>query len=71
LAGFHERKINNITTAVAKKIFASCSEDFSVRVWSFYESDSQEKRGLLQKTYKDEPLCVALHPSGMFIAVCF
>lgn len=31
----------------------------------------QEKRGLINKEFKEEPLTISLHPCGMFIAIGF
>ncbi|EAR86922.2 WD domain, G-beta repeat protein (macronuclear) [Tetrahymena thermophila SB210] len=70
-AGFHTKKINGITTSITKNIFATCSEDNTVKIWNYYESESQEKRGIISQYFKEEPLSVSLHPFGMFIAVGF
>lgn len=46
-AGFHTKKINGISTSVTKSIFATCSEDNTVKIWNFFESESHEKRGII------------------------
>ena len=46
-AGFHTKKINEISCSVTKNIFATCSEDNTVKIWNFYESETQEKKGKL------------------------
>jgi cilia- and flagella-associated protein 57 len=56
---------------MARKIFASCSEDNTVKIWNYFDSDNIEKQGILEHRYSEEPIAVSLHPSSMFIAVCF
>ncbi len=32
--GFHRRNIHKLSTCVSKNIFASCSKDFTVKIWN-------------------------------------
>ncbi|KRX00640.1 WD40-repeat-containing domain [Pseudocohnilembus persalinus] len=70
-AGFHTKKINCIDTSITKQIFATCSEDRTVKIWNYYESENLEKKGVISQQFKEEPLCLSLHPFGMFIAITF
>ncbi len=70
-AGFHNKKVHCISSATTKQIFATCSEDNTVKIWNYYESETSEKRGVLSKYFKEEPLSVAMHPFGIFVTVGF
>lgn len=48
----------------SRAIFATSSEDFHVRIWNYYESEVDEKKGFISQEFKDLPYCVSLHPSG-------
>ena len=70
-SGFHTKRINSISCSACKSIFATCSEDNTVKIWNYYETENQERRGIVSQTFKDEPLALSIHPSGLFIAICF
>ena len=42
-----------------------------MKIWNYYESETNEKRGVLSKYFKEEPLSVAMHPFGIFLTVGF
>lgn len=70
-SGFHNKKINSLSRSVTKQLFASCSEDYTVKIWNFFDVEGYEKKGILSQRFNEEPLSVSLHPSGLFIAVSF
>ncbi len=39
-AGFHSKKINCITTSITKNIFATCSEDNTVKIWNYFQNEN-------------------------------
>lgn len=69
--GFHTKKINSISCSSCKSIFATCSEDNTVKIWNYYDSEATEKKGVMSQEFKEEPLCLSMHPSGLYIAICF
>lgn len=69
--GFHTKKINSISCSSCKSIFATCSEDNSVKIWNYYDSETTEKKGVLTQEFKEEPLGLSMHPSGLYMAICF
>jgi WD40 repeat protein len=69
--GFHTKKINSISCSSCKSIFATCSEDNTVKIWNYYDSETTEKKGVMSQEFKEEPLCLSMHPSGLYIAICF
>jgi hypothetical protein len=42
-----------------------------VKIWNFFDSEGYEKKGVLSQRFNEEPLSVAMHPSGLFLAVSF
>ena len=70
-SGFHNKKINSLTRSVTKQLFASCSEDYTIKIWNFFDVEGYEKKGILSQKFSEEPLSVSLHPSGLFLAVSF
>jgi hypothetical protein len=63
--------VHCISSAITKQIFATCSEDNTVKIWNYYESETNDKRGVLSKYFKEEPLSVTVHPFGIFVTVGF
>ena len=61
----------SISVCRSRSIIATCGEDFFVRIWNYYESEVDEKRGIISQQFKDLPYCVSLHPCGQFIAIAF
>jgi WD40 repeat protein len=70
-SGFHNKKINCLSTAVTKQLLASCSEDNAVKIWNFFDIEGYEKKGLISHVFNEEPLSVSMHPCGLFLAVSF
>lgn len=60
------RKINDLSICPRKPLLASCGCDHSIRIWD-YDSKSIE----LYKLFDEEVQTIALHPSGLFIAIGF
>ena len=58
--------INGMDVCVWKPLLATCGRDQTVRLWNY-----EEKTVELTKRFKDEPLSLALHPSGLFVVVGF
>jgi len=58
--------INGMDICVWKPLLASCGSDHTVRIWNYKERSLE-----LTKLFNDEPLAVALHPSGLFAIVGF
>lgn len=51
-AGFHNKKINQMSVAVTKQLLASCSEDNTVKIWNFFEHEGYEKKGILTQSFQ-------------------
>jgi WD40 repeat protein len=58
--------INGMDVCVWKPLLATCGRDLTVRVWNY-----EEKTVVLTKRFKEEPLSLSLHPSGLFVVVGF
>ncbi|KAI8822024.1 WD40-repeat-containing domain protein [Fimicolochytrium jonesii] len=63
---FHFGSITSMDVCVRRTIVATCAEDSSIRVW-----DYEQKECLFAKFCNEEPLSVALHPSGQHMLVGF
>lgn len=37
VAGFHNKKVNQLSASITKQLVASCSEDNTVKIWNFFE----------------------------------
>ncbi|CAK83220.1 unnamed protein product (macronuclear) [Paramecium tetraurelia] len=70
-AGFHNKRVNSISHAKIKQVFVTCSEDNSVKIWNYYQNENNDKKGVLSKYFKEEPVCASMHPFGLFVAVGF
>uniref|UniRef100_A0A3Q4B5Q5 EML-like second beta-propeller domain-containing protein n=1 Tax=Mola mola TaxID=94237 RepID=A0A3Q4B5Q5_MOLML len=66
LQPFHSESITGLSICVRKPIVATCSLDYTVRIWN-YETKAMD----LCKEFQEEVYCVALHPSGLFILIGF
>ena len=42
-----------------------------MKLWNFFEIEGYEKKGLISHTFAEEPISIAMHPSGLFVAVSF
>lgn len=49
----------------------SSSEDNAVKIWNFFDVEGYDKKGLISHAFVEEPLCVSIHPCGLFVAVSF
>lgn len=63
---FHHAAINAVATCVRKPLVATCSKDNSVRIWNYAKNTAE-----LVKYFTEEPLSVAMHPSGFYCLVGF
>jgi len=66
--GYHNKKINSISVAKLKSIFATCGEDNYVRIWNYNLSNP---KAIIQTYFAEEPLGLALHPGGFQLIVSF
>lgn len=64
--GFHAGPVTGLDTCVKRPFVATCSSDRTVRVWNYIERSCE-----LARHFVDEPLAVALHPSGYSLVVGF
>eukprot|EP00033_Pygsuia_biforma_P003159 GCRY01003467.1.p1 GENE.GCRY01003467.1~~GCRY01003467.1.p1 ORF type:complete len:1179 (+),score=364.32 GCRY01003467.1:161-3697(+) len=63
---FHRAKITGLDVCIRKPICATCSTDRSVRVWNY-----QDRSAEIVKQFPEEAHSIALHPSGLHVAVGF
>ncbi|KAI8996694.1 quinon protein alcohol dehydrogenase-like superfamily [Gaertneriomyces semiglobifer] len=63
---FHNGAISGMDVASRKPLLATCGVDKSVRVWNFSENTCE-----VRKVFEEEPLSVAVHPTGLYILVGF
>ena len=66
--GFHSKKVNALSVAKCKTIFATCGEDNFVRIWNYGASSS---RAIIQTYFSEEPIGLSIHPSGLQLIVAF
>ncbi|KND01929.1 uncharacterized protein SPPG_02436 [Spizellomyces punctatus DAOM BR117] len=63
---FHHGSITGMDTCIRKPLLATCGTDRSVRIWNYLDNSLE-----VFKYFLDEPLSVALHPSGLYVLVGF
>ncbi|KXS21543.1 WD40 repeat-like protein [Gonapodya prolifera JEL478] len=63
----HGQAINSFSISLRKPLVATSSGDRTIRVWNYVEPYAP----VITRKFADEALCVALHPSGMYMAVAF
>ena len=63
---FHHNAVKGLSLALRKPLVATSSADCSVRVWNYVDRSVE-----LMKYFAEEPLSLALHPSGLFLLVGF
>ncbi|KAJ3327353.1 Cilia- and flagella-associated protein 57 [Blyttiomyces sp. JEL0837] len=63
---FHFGTILGMDTCARKPLIATCGSDKSVRVWNYLENTIE-----VMKYFDDEPLSIAMHPSGLYVLVGF
>ncbi|KAJ3138825.1 Cilia- and flagella-associated protein 57 [Physocladia obscura] len=63
---FHHGHIVGMDTCSRKPLIATCGNDKSIRIWNYLENTLE-----VIKYFEDEPLSIALHPSGLYVLVGF
>lgn len=58
--------INGLSTCISKPLVATCGKDRTVRVWNYLNSTVS-----IVKQFPTEPLCLSLHPTGLYVVVGF
>lgn len=72
LTAFHgpsdlgDSTIVSIDTALWRPVIATCGKDYSIRVWNI-----QDRKIEIMKVFQEEPFSLAMHPSGLYLAVGF
>ena len=66
---FHARQINGMDSCIKKPFIATTSIDRTVKVWSYTSANGFNLE--IDKHFKEEPYCVAFHPSGFHLVVGF
>lgn len=64
--GLNAGGITGMDTCVRKPLVATCGMDRTIRVWNIVE-----QRLDLSKAFQEEPCSLAMHPSGLHLAVGF
>ncbi|KAI8618896.1 WD40-repeat-containing domain protein [Chytriomyces sp. MP71] len=63
---FHHGNVVGMDTCARKPLIATCGTDKSIRIWNYIENTIE-----VIKFFDDEPLSIALHPSGLYVLVGF
>ncbi|KAJ3295034.1 Cilia- and flagella-associated protein 57 [Borealophlyctis nickersoniae] len=63
---FHRGAILGMDTCARKPLIATCGADKSVRIWNYVDNCLE-----VMKIFDDEPMSIALHPSGLYVLVGF
>ena len=63
---FHYKGITGLDLCIRKSYLVTCGYDRSVKIWNWYE-----KKMIINKLFNEDPLCVAMHPSGLHIVIGF
>lgn len=58
--------VTGVDTCLRKPLIATCGLDRTVRIWNY-----QERSVELVKQFEEEALAIAMHPSGLHVAVAF
>ncbi|KAL7692512.1 putative quinoprotein alcohol dehydrogenase-like superfamily [Plasmopara halstedii] len=59
-------QITGLDTCIRKPLIVTCALDRSVRVWNYLDKSTD-----ISKVFREDPLSVAFHPSGLFVVVGF
>jgi WD40 repeat protein len=63
---FHWDAIIGLDCCARKPIIATCGADKSIRIWNYLDKVVE-----VSKFFSDDPQSIALHPSGLYLAVGF
>ena len=66
---FHSKQINGMDVCIKKPFVATTSTDRTIKVWSYTPQNGFNLE--IDQLFKEEPYCVAFHPSGFHIVVGF
>lgn len=66
---FHARSINGMDSCIKKPYIATTSMDKTVKIWSYTAQNGFNLE--IDELFKEEPYCVAFHPSGFHVVVGF
>ena len=69
VSSFHSKAIYGLDVCIKKQLFATCGGDRTVRVWSY--NNVQQYKMETYKQFEEAALCLALHPSGLHVIICF
>jgi WD40 repeat protein len=64
--GFHSEAVTGVDVCLRKPIVATSSIDRSVRLWNFVDKSCE-----VVKSFLDEVLSIAIHPSGFHVLLGF
>lgn len=64
--GRHSGGITGMDTCIRKTLVATCGMDRTIRLWNIVE-----QRMYLWKSFEEEPLSLAMHPTGLHLIVGF
>lgn len=68
-AGYHNCKVNSMSISRARSIFVTSGQDDVIRLWSYDKLFGGDKKAILEAPKQENPVEVALHPMGFFLAV--
>jgi len=63
---FHFKGITGLDVCIRKPFLVTSGYDRTVKVWNW-----NEKKMIINKLFSEDPLCVAMHPSGLHVVVGF
>ena len=66
LPTFHHKGIGGLDLSVRKPYIVTCGRDKTIKVWNWHD-----KSVVITKEFKEDPVTVAMHPSGLHVAVGF
>lgn len=66
---FHSKQVNGMDACIKKPFVATTSTDRTIKVWSYTAQNGFNLE--IDQLFKEEPYCVAFHPSGFHLVVGF